>query len=135
MDTGAMRTEIETALATITGLRVGKWGLQVRVPAALVTLPESVKFHQTMGVGSSRVEDLMVLVLAAKPDARTAVETLMPYVAEIGAKSIKLKLETYAWTTIDDLTVLSVDFDVVTYQETPYLAAMFHTDIIGKGAI
>lgn len=130
-----MRTEIEAALGTIAGLRVGKWGQQVRVPAALVTLPESVKFHQTAGVGSTRVEDLMVLVLAAKPDAVTAVGTLMPYVAETGAQSIKAKLETYAWTTIDDLTVLSVDFDVVTYQETPYLAAMFHTDIMGKGAI
>jgi hypothetical protein len=135
MDVMAMRTEIETALATITGLRVGKWGQQVRVPAALVTLPESVKFHQTYGVGSSLVEDLMVLVLAAKPDARTAVETLGPFVAETGAKSIKAKLEGYGWTTIDDLTVQSCDFDVVTYQETPYLSAMFHTQIIGKGAV
>lgn len=130
-----MRTEIETALATIAGLRVAGWGQQVRAPAALVTLPESVDFHQTFGAGSSRVKDLMVIVLVAKPNDRTAVEKLMPFAAETGASSIKGKLESYAWTTIDDLTVLSVDFDVVTYQETPYLAAMFHTDIIGKGAV
>lgn len=135
MDTGAMRLEIETALKTINGLRVAGWGAQVRPPAALVTLPESVKFHQTMGVGSSRVEDLMVIVLVPRPNDTRAVEQLMPFVAETGGQSIKAKLESYAWTTIDDLTVLSVDFDVVTYQETPYLAAMFHTDIFGKGAI
>lgn len=135
MDVGAMRTEIEAALATITGLRVGKWGQTVRVPAALVTLPDSVKFHATYGVGSSVVEDLMVIVLAAKPDSRTAVDALMPFVAETGAKSIKAKLEGTTWATIDDLTVTSADFDVVSYQDTPYLSAMFHTMIIGKGAI
>lgn len=130
----AVRTEIETALKTITGLRVGKWGHAVRIPGALVTLPESVKVHGGYGVGFTVIEGLMVLVLAAKPQEATALETLAPYVAETGAKSIKAKLESYTWTTVDDLTVTQCDFDVVSYQDVPYLSAMFHTQIIGRGA-
>lgn len=135
MDPLAARAQIETALATITGLRVTKWGAQVQVPAALVTLPERIDYHQTYGAGSTRIVDMMVLVLASKPDTRTAVSTLLPYAAETGAKSIKAVLEAYAWTALDVMTVTSVDFDVVTYEGTPYLAAMFHLDIVGKGAV
>jgi hypothetical protein len=131
----AARTEIETALKTITGLRVGRWGDTVRIPGALVTLPESVKAHGGYGVGFTVIEGLMVLVLAAKPESRTALDALAPYVRETGASSIKAKLESYAWTTMDDVTVTQVDFEVVSYQDTPYLSAMFHTQIIGKGAI
>lgn len=130
-----MREEVEAALKTIAGLRVTPWGTQVRVPAALVTLPESVNFHQTYGTGSTRIVDMMVLVLTGKPDERTAVSKLMPYAAETGPNSVKAKLEGYAWTTLDVMTVTSVDFDVVSYESTPYLAAMFHLDIAGKGAV
>jgi hypothetical protein len=135
VDTFAARTEIETALKTITGLRVGRWGDKVNVPAALVTLPESVKAHGGYGVGFTVIEGLMVLVLAAKPSERTALDVLAPFVREIGASSIKGKLESYAWTTVDDVTVTQCDFEVVSYQDTPYLSAMFHTQIIGKGAV
>ncbi len=131
----AVRTEIETALKTITGLRVGRWGDTVRIPGALVTLPEEVQRHGGYGVGSTQMDGLMVLVLAAKPEARTAVDDLAPYVRETGAKSITAKLESYAWTTADDVTVMKISFEVVSYQEVPYLSAMFHTQIIGKGAI
>jgi hypothetical protein len=135
MDPMAVRTEIETALKTITGLRVGKWGEQVRIPGALVTLPESVNRHGGYGVGSTQIEGLMVLVLAAKPESRTAVETLAPYVAETGVKSVTAKLESYGWTTADDVTVTKIEFEVVSYQDTPYLSAMYHTMIIGKGVV
>jgi hypothetical protein len=136
MDTGAVIAEVETALRTITGLRVTPWGVKnVHVPAAMVTLPESVDFHQTYGVGSTRMKDLIVLVLASRADARSAVTTLAPYVAELGAKSIKAKLEGYAWTTLEVMTVLSVEFDAVEFAGNPYLAAMFHTDIAGRGAV
>lgn len=135
MDPLGAREQIETALDTIPGLRVTKWGTQVAVPAALVTLPERVDYHQTYGVGSTRIVDMMVLVLASKPDSRTAVTTLLPYAAETGPLSIKAVLEGYAWTALDVMTVTSVDFDVVTYEGTSYLAAMFHLDIIGRGAV
>jgi hypothetical protein len=135
MDPMAVRTEIETVLATVPTLRVGKWGQQVRSPAGLVTLPESVKTHGGYGTGFTVVEGLMVLVLVAKPNEARTVDTLAPFVAETGAKSIKAKLEGTAWATVDDVTVPSVDFEIVNYQETPYLSAVFHTQIIGKGAI
>jgi hypothetical protein len=135
VDTGAVRTQIETALRTITGLRVAEWGHQINPPAALVTLPDSVKFHQTYGAGTTRIDDMMVLVIVGKPESRTSVKELMPYVAETGAKSIKAVLEGYTWTALEVMTVLSADFDVVTFKDQPYLAAMFHLDIFGRGAV
>lgn len=134
MDVGAVMTEIETPLKTI-GLRTAVWGVKtISPPAAIITLPDAVDFHGGYGVGSTRIRDLMVVVLVGRADARSALKTLMPYCAETGTKSVKASLEGYAFTTFDVITVESVEFDTVTYGDVPYLAAMFHTDIVGKGA-
>ena len=138
MNLGDVMTEVETALKTVTNLRVYGWSAKaIAPPAAIVTLPENVLFHQSYGVGSSKLDDLIVLLMVSRATNRTAVKDLMPYVAETGAKSVKAVLE--GWTPAagvwDILTVLSVEFDAVSYAGTPYLAAMFHTEITGKGAV
>jgi len=138
MNLADVMTETENALKTINGLRVFGWSTpRIAPPAAIVTLPENVLFHQTYGTGSTKLEDLIVVVMVSRAKDRTAVKDLMPYVAETGAKSVKTVLEGWApaGAAWDVLTVNSVEFDAVAYGEVPYLAAMFHMEIIGKGAL
>lgn len=135
MNLGDVMTQVRAALKTIPGMRVPTGHSEsLHPPAALVTFPESVEFHQTYGVGGTKITDMLVLILVPDPGSRTAMDKLLPYVAEVGASSVKAVLEGYAYTALDIMTVRSVDFETVEYAEVPYLAAMFHTEIIGKGA-
>jgi hypothetical protein len=135
VDLDAVSEELRTALQTIAGLRCPPWGVEeVQPPAAVVTLPESVDFDETYGRGKDRYPDLQVVVLVGVPEERASRKTLAKYVAGSGAKSVKAVLEAYTWTTCEVVTVLRVDFPRATYAGTPYLAAAFHLEIIGKGA-
>jgi hypothetical protein len=135
MDLEAVSEELRSALATIAGLRTPPWGVgEVQVPAAVVTLPERVDFDETYGRGKDRYPDLQVVVLVGAPEERASIKTLAKYVAGSGPKSVKAVLEAFTWTTCDSVTVTSADFPRATYAGTPYLAAAFHLDIIGKGA-
>lgn len=135
MDLEAVSEEIRTALGGITGLRVPVWGVgEVQAPAAVVTLPESVDFDETYGRGKDRYPDLQVVVLVGSPEERASIKALAKYVAGSGAKSIKAVLEAYTWTTCESVRVTGADFPRATFAGTPYLAAAFHLDIIGKGA-
>lgn len=135
MDLYAVAEEIRTTLATITGLRVPPWGVEaVQVPAALVTLPEQVDFDETYGRGKDRYPDLQVVILVGVPEERASLKALAAYVAGSGAKSVKAVLEARAWTTCESVRAVSCDFPRATYAGTPYLAAAFHLDIIGRGA-
>lgn len=136
MDLNAVSDEIRTALATITGLRIVPWGVnQAQPPAALVGLPEQVDFDDTYGRGKDLYPDLPVVVLVGAPEQRASIINLSAYVAGSGAKSVKQKLEAYVWTTCDNVTVESCEFDPnATFAGTPYLAAIFHLKILGRGA-
>lgn len=135
MDLYAVAEEIRTTLATITGLRVPPWGIEaVQVPAALVTLPEQVDFDETYGRGKDRYPDLQVVILVGVPEERASLKALAAYVAGSGAKSVKAVLEARTWTTCESVRAVSCDFPRATYAGTPYLAAAFHLDIIGRGA-
>lgn len=130
-----MSGEIRTALAGITGLRVPPWGVEaVQPPAALVTLPERVDFDETYGRGKDRYPDLQVVILVGMAEERASLKKLAGYIAGSGAASVKAVLEAYAWTTCDSVRVVFCDFPRATYAGTPYLAAAFHLDIIGRGA-
>lgn len=134
MDLYAVSEEIRIPLAAI-ALRLPPWGVEeVHPPAALVTLPERVDFDETYGRGKDRYPDLQVVVLIGAPEERASLKALAAYVAGSGAKSVKAVLEAYAWTTCDSVRVASCDFPRATYAGTPYLAAAFHLDIIGRGA-
>jgi hypothetical protein len=129
--------EIRSALKTITGLRVPEWGVQTVVsPAALVGLPVRIDYDETYQRGSDRYPDLEVYVLVGKPEARAARTALAKYAAGAGSKSVKQAVESYAFTSCDkdSVRVASCEFEEVKYAGVPYLAAIFHLDIIGKGA-
>jgi hypothetical protein len=135
VDLYAVSEELRTALGTIAGLRTPPWGVEaVQAPAALVTLPERVDFDETYGRGKDRYPDLEVVILVGAPEQRASIKALAAYVAGSGAKSVKAVLEAYAWTTCDSVRVVFADFPRATYAGTPYLAAAFHLDIIGRGA-
>jgi hypothetical protein len=136
VDLDALSVEIGTALATISGLRVPPWGVeQVQPPAAVVALPDRIDYDDTYGRGKDRIPDLPVVILVARPEARTSRKALAAYAAGSGAKSVKQVLEAYAWTTCEVVTVNSCEFDQdATYAGVPLLAAIFHLDVIGTGA-
>jgi hypothetical protein len=137
MDIYAVKDELATVLKTITGLRAYAWAQgAVSAPAALPGWPDRVEYVGTYGRGQSHVPDLPLLVLVGKASERVAAKRLGEYVAESGAKSIPLKLESRAgsWTTCDVVTVSWVGFPAVAVAGVDYLAAEFHLDIIGKGA-
>jgi hypothetical protein len=136
MDLNAVSDEIRTALGTITGLRAPAWGVKrVEAPAALVALPERIVFDETYGRGKDHYPDVSVVLLIGSAEERAAIKNMAPFVAGSGAKSIKAALEAYAWTTLESLTVEWCEFEPsMTFAGTPYLAAIFHLKIIGKGA-
>lgn len=136
MDLDAVSNEIRTALGSITGLRTPVWGAsQVQAPAAIVALPEKIEFDETYGRGKDHYPDLPVVILVGAPEERASRKALAAYAAGSGAKSVKAVLEAYVWTTCESLTVESCDFDAgASFAATPYLAAIFHLKIIGRGA-
>jgi hypothetical protein len=128
--------EIRGALVVIAGLRTPPWGVaKVQPPAAVVALPERVVFDETYGRGKDRYPDLPLVVLVGAPEARASRKALAAYADGSGPRSVKAVLEAHLWTTCEVLTVTSVDFDAgATFAGTPLLAAIFHLDIIGRGA-
>lgn len=135
MDLYAVMGEVGNALKTITGLRVAAWGAKtINVPAAVVALPDEILFDQTYGRGSDKISDLLVFVMVGDARRDDAVKTLAAYCAGSGAKSVKAKVEAYAYTTAHTVVVTKCLFPDVTFAGAPYLAAEFHLDIIGLGA-
>lgn len=136
MDLNTVSDEIRTALGSISGLRVQPWGVrQVQVPAAIVALPERILYDSTYGRGKDEYPDLPVIVLVGAPEERASVKNLAVYAAGSGAKSVKAVLEAYAWTSCDNVTVESCEFDAgAVFAGNPYMAAIFHLKIIGRGA-
>lgn len=136
MDLYAVKDEIATVLATITGLRTYAWAQGTVVPpAALPGWPDRLDYVQTYGRGQSHCPDLPVLVVVGKASERAAAKSLGAYVAETGTNSIPAKLEGRAgsWTTCDAVTVSWVGFPAVSIAGVDYLAAEFHLDVIGRG--
>ncbi|HEY9338825.1 MAG TPA: hypothetical protein VIQ79_30535 [Kribbella sp.] len=127
--------ELTLALKTITGLRVPPWGVEsISPPAAVIALPERIDYDATYGRGSDRFPDLAVIVLVGQPEQRSARKTIAAYADGSGAKSVKAKLEAYTYTSCDSVRVAWAEFDTARYAGTDYLAAIFHLDIVGKGA-
>jgi hypothetical protein len=128
-------TEIDTALDTIAGLRSYPWAQgSISPPAAVQLLPDEIDYHGTYGAGQMVIKDHVIVLMIGRSSDRAATKLISDYVAPTGVKSIKAKLETYAYTTCDVVNVDRVEFDTVTVGTGNYLAALFHTTITGTGA-
>lgn len=133
-----MMTEIDTRLKTITGLRVAEFGMpaSIKPPMAVQYVPDRLNFDATYGRGMDDLEDHIIAVVVGMTSRRTALQTLAPYMAGSGAKSIKAKIDTFGgpYVSCSDVTVQWAEIDTPKIGGTDYLAALFHSKIIGPGA-
>ncbi|MEH1013050.1 hypothetical protein V6U90_08055 [Micromonospora sp. CPCC 206060] len=135
MNLEQVATELGNALRAIDGLSVPQWGVQrVHPPAAVVTLPGRVEYDKTYGRGADEVPEWQVIVLVANPTRPESRRTIAGYAAGSGPTSVKQAIEAGTYTACDQPRVTSAEFDVVTYVDVKYLAAIFTVAITGKGA-
>lgn len=134
MRLNAVMDEVAAALTQITGLRVLAYPPETLVPpAGYVSYPQSVDFDEAYGRGEDRLTDLPIVLVASKVTTRAARDTVAAWASGDGPKSVKRALEAWEWTTCDDLTVTSCEFDVERIGGVPYLAAMFKATVVGPG--
>lgn len=133
MNITAVREELATLLANVTGLRAFAWpNSSTPPPVAVVMLPTRLDFDATYQRGSDQV-DLDVVVYVGRTDQRSSYDLISEYCAGSGSKSVKAALEAGTYTSFDSLRVRDVEFGVVTVAAIDYLAATFGLDVIGDG--
>jgi hypothetical protein len=134
MNLDAVMDEAATVLTEITGLRVfGYPEATITPPAGYVSYPQSVDFDETYGRGEDRFTDLPMVLLAGDPTQSRTRDTISAWASGDGPQSVKAHMESHTWTSCDDLTVTSCEFDVETIAGVPYLAAMFKATVVGSG--
>jgi len=133
MNLKAVMVQVGQALSTVPGLRVYDHPvLKVEPPAAIVSYPESLEKAAGYGPGVARMV-LPVVVMVGRPTDRTTQDRITKYADGSGTSSIARIMDAYAWTACHHVTVVGIDFDVVTMAGNDYLAAAFTLDIIGSG--
>lgn len=130
----AVMDEVAAVLRQITGLNVFAYPPPTLVPpAGYVSYPQEVRFDEAYVRGEDRIVDLPIVLVASKVTDRTARDTVAAWASGDGPKSVKRAMEAHEWTTCDDLTVNSVEFDVERVAGVDYLAAMFKATVVGPG--
>lgn len=126
--------EAASVLAQISGLRVHAWPAgTVTPPAGYVSYPSSVDYDQAYQRGEDGLTDLAMVLLAGDPTERRTRDVVAGWASGGGPKSVKRAMEGHEWTTCDDLTVTSCEFDVEIVAGVPYLAVMFKATVVGPG--
>lgn len=126
--------EVAQTLAQITGLRVLDYPPEdLSPPAGYVSYPQSIDFDHSYGRGEDRFTDLPIVLVASNVTTRTARDTAAAWAAGDGPKSVKRAMEAHTWTTCDDLTVTSCEFDIERFAGGQYLAVMFKATVVGPG--
>lgn len=117
--------EIESALAEVPGLRVGKWGDIPQPPAAFLSLPQSI---ERMSGGSVMFNDLELTVAVGRATNRTS---LMEIMRLTGA--VSQTLDPRRWSSFSDLSITRIEYGTVTLggNSEALLAAFFHIDLAG----
>ena len=134
MTIGGIRTAIQTALATITGLHAyAEYPDIIQLPAGIVSLrfTEPVSFDLTAGNGSVAYHFIIDLLLLRGGSIAEAQDKLDPYLALSGTQSIKVAVEAATLTThADVIRVINViSFGPIDYNGTLYLGARFSVDV------
>jgi hypothetical protein len=103
---------------------------RVNAPAVLLSYPERIDFHGTYGApaGMNRIT-LPLVVVAGRVNEESASDLMGEFCSDQGEKSIVSIVERASYTTLDAVTVTSVDFDVVEIAGASYLAALFTLDV------
>lgn len=134
MRLSAVMDEVAKALEEITGLRVFPYPPEtITPPAGYVSYPQSVDFDEAYQRGEDRFTDLPIVLLSSKVTTRAARDTVAAWASGDGTKSVKRALEAWSWTTCDDVTVTSCEFDAEKIGAVTYLAVMFKATVVGPG--
>jgi hypothetical protein len=130
-------SELGTKLSTIPELRVLGWsGDAITPPSAIISLPESIVFDGSYGRGMDTMT-IEFMILVSRNNIRSATKLLSKYAHGTGSHSVKAAVDsstTNHYTTCDEVTVQSCEFDSVQIAATVYLAAIFTAEIVGSGA-
>ena len=125
--------EIADQLDTIPKLNVFPfWAKKVPVPGATVGPPEKIEFDQTYGRGSDKMT-VPILVLVGAVSSEQSIRDLSAYMDGEGARSFKVVLNGYEWTTCDDVMVTECVPDTYTSGGVTLLGAEFTALITGQG--
>lgn len=134
MNLNDVADEIAAQLDTIAGLRVfGYPPPSVTPPAGIVSYPEAVAFDATYGRGMDRIADWPLMVVVGRATDRAAREGVYEYASGTGDNSVKAVIEGGTYTSLADVRVSHVEFDVVSIGAVPYIAAIFHLEIAAGG--
>lgn len=130
----AVMDEVALALAAITGLNVSSHPPgSLTAPAGYVAYPKSIDFDETYGRGTDQFTDLGIVLVVGKAYEQSSRDTVAAWASGDGPQSVKRLAEAWDWTTCDDLTVNSCEFDVVSIANIEYLAAIFVATVVGPG--
>lgn len=130
MNLDNVRSELGTALGSVSGLRVFSYTPSTVEPPAAIVGQGSVTYDATFA--GSMTSDFGVLVIVARADDRNANSRLNDYLTPTGSGSIKVALE--ADQTVGGeasyVTVTGADAPgEVEYGGTQYLAVQFDVEV------
>lgn len=126
--------EVARVLKQITGLNVHPYPPgSLTAPAGYVSYPLSVNFDETYQRGEDQFTDLPIVLVVGAPTDKTSRDRIGPWASGAGPQSVKRAMEAHTWSTCDDLTVTSCEFDLETIAGVPYLAAHFKATVVGPG--
>lgn len=135
MNLNDVANELTAQLDTIAGLTVfGYPPPTVSPPAGIVSYPDRLDFDATYGRGMDRIADWPLMVVVGKATDRSARKRIYEYASATGASSVKAVIEGGTYTSLADVRVASVEFDVVSIAAVGYIAAIFHLEIAGGGS-
>lgn len=134
MNLNDVMDEVGQAMESITGLRVFPFpGASITPPAGYVSYPQSVDYDETYGRGVDQITDLSIVLLAGDVYTKQARDLVAEWASGNGPKSVKKAIESWPWSSCDDVTITSCEFDGETISGVLYLAANFKATITGPG--
>jgi hypothetical protein len=132
MNLVSIHEEIGEALSAIEGLRVLPFDAKsASVPAVLFAVPENFEYGQTYGSPGLTKFDLPITVLVGAVSDRSSRVEVMQYASTEGAKSVKLALESFQYTSCDDVFVSEAEFGAFQLSSVDYLAVTFTVQVFG----
>lgn len=134
MNLAEVMEEAAAVLRVISGLEVFAYPPHTLTPpAGYVSYPSTIVYDAAYQRGEDNFVDLPFVLLSSPVTEVTARDTVARWARGSGEGSIKAAMEAHAWTTCDDLTVNSCEFDVEQVGTVGYLAAMFKATVVGPG--
>jgi hypothetical protein len=133
MNIAAVGQEIKVRLDTIKGLRAHLGPPDsVTPPAAVVVLPEEVRYDAAYGRGTDAIT-WPILLLVGRVNDRGTLERISQFADGSGPMSVKAVLEDHTYTSCDFVHVVRAQFDVVNWQGTDFQGVLFELSIAGSG--